>query len=144
MSIGNSLNGLVGERVLDTLQEEHGLLEDRDESLRDDAAFVRECDDVGVILWGVSWGSSEDGLLEMREWERREEYAMATRVGEDWVVLYMSRKIEERVIRIAKAQPKSVEGLMKKKRVIQAYLDRCENADDPLVQLTRGLCNNLI
>jgi len=142
------------EKVLGTILEhgvsgaigESGDPWSRDQNVEDEVGFIRECDAVrAVSLSAHSEDVDENGMIKMTKWDSEEQdrICFAKRKLE-WGTYFMDHDIKGRIVRIAKRRAKSVAARLAQKAAVDAYLSACEDADNHLVQLSRGLCNNLI
>jgi len=142
------------EKVLGTILEhgvsgaigESGDPWSRDQNVEDEVGFIRECDAVrAVSLSAHSEDVDENGMIKMTKWdgEEQDRICFAKRKLE-WGTYFMDHDIKGRIVRIAKRRAKSVAARLAQKAAVDAYLSACEDADNHLVQLARGLCNNLI
>jgi hypothetical protein len=142
------------EKVLGTILEhgvsgaigESGDPWSRDQNVEDEVGFIRECDAVrAVSLSAHSEDVDENGMIKMTKWdgEEQDRICFAKRKLE-WGTYFMDHDIKGRIVRIAKRRAKSTASRLAQKAAVDAYLSACEDADDHLVQLARGLCNNLI
>ena len=142
------------EKVLGTILEhgvsgaigESGDPWSRDQIVEDEVGFIRECDAVrAVSLSAHSEDVDENGMIKMTKWdgEEQDRICFAKRKLE-WGTYFMDHDIKGRIVRIAKRRAKSVAARLAQKAAVDAYLSACEDADNHLVQLARGLCHNLI
>ena len=142
------------EKVLGTILEhgvsgaigESGDPWSRDQNVEDEVGFIRECDAVrAVSLSAHSEDVDENGMIKMTKWdgEDQDRICFAKRKLE-WGTYFMDHDIKGRIVRIAKRRAKSVAARLAQKAAVDAYLSACEDADNHLVQLARGLCHNLI
>jgi|SRR5208283_573244 hypothetical protein len=142
------------EKVLGTILEhgvsgaigESGDPWSRDQNVEDEVGFIRECDAVrAVSLSAHSEDVDENGMIKMTKWdgEEQDRICFAKRKLE-WGTYFMDHDIKGRIVRIAKRRAKSVAARLAQKAAVDAYLSACEDADNHLVQLARGLCHNLI
>jgi hypothetical protein len=142
------------EKVLGTILEhgvsgaigESGDPWSRDQNVEDEVGFIRECDAVrAVSLSAHSEDVDENGMIKMTKWdgEEQDRICFAKRKLE-WGTYFMDHDIKGRIVRIAKRRTKSVAARLAQKAAVDAYLSACEDADNHLVQLARGLCHNLI
>ena len=142
------------EKVLGTILEhgvsgaigESGDPWSRDQNVEDEVGFIRECDAVrAVSLSAHSEDVDENGMIKMTKWdgEEQDRICFAKRKLE-WGTYFMDHDIKGRTVRIAKRRAKSVAARLAQKAAVDAYLSACEDADNHLVQLARGLCHNLI
>ena len=142
------------EKVLGTILEhgvsgaigESGDPWSRDQNVEDEVRFIRECDAVrAVSLSAHSEDVDENGMIKMTKWdgEEQDRICFAKRKLE-WGTYFMDHDIKGRIVRIAKRRAKSVAARLAQKAAVDAYLSACEDADNHLVQLARGLCHNLI
>ena len=142
------------EKVLGTILEhgESGAIGEsgdpwsRDQNVEDEVGFIRECDAVrAVSLSAHSEDVDENGMIKMTKWdgEEQDRICFAKRKLE-WGTYFMDHDIKGRIVRIAKRRAKSVAARLAQKAAVDAYLSACEDADNHLVQLARGLCHNLI
>ena len=142
------------EKVLGTILEhgvsgaigESGDPWSRDQNVEDEVGFIRECDAVrAVSLSAHSEDVDENGMIKMTKWdgEEQDRICFAKRKLE-WGTYFMDHDIKGRIVRIAKRRAKSVAARLAQKAAVDAYLSSCEDADNHLVQLARGLCHNLI
>ena len=118
----------------------------RDQNVEDEVGFIRECDAVrAVSLSAHSEDVDENGMIKMTKWdgEEQDRICFAKRKLE-WGTYFMDHDIKGRIVRIAKRRAKSVAARLAQKAAVDAYLSACEDADNHLVQLARGLCHNLI
>ena len=141
------------EKVLGTILEhgvsgaigESGDPWSRDQNVEDEVGFIRECDAVrAVSLSAHSEDVDENGMIKMTKWdgEEQDRICFAKRKLE-WGTYFMDHD-KGRIVRIAKRRAKSVAARLAQKAAVDAYLSACEDADNHLVQLARGLCHNLI
>ena len=117
-----------------------------DQNVEDEVGFIRECDAVrAVSLSAHSEDVDENGMIKMTKWdgEEQDRICFAKRKLE-WGTYFMDHDIKGRIVRIAKRRAKSVAARLAQKAAVDAYLSACEDADNHLVQLARGLCHNLI
>jgi hypothetical protein len=142
------------EKVLGTILEhgvsgaigESGDPWSRDQNVEDEVGFIRECDAVrAVSLSAHSEDVDENGMIKMTKWdgEEQDRICFAKRKLE-WGTYFMDHDIKGRIVRIAERRAKSVAARLAQKAAVDAYLSACEDADNHLVQLARGLCHNLI
>ena len=142
------------EKVLGTILEhgvsgaigESGDPWSRDQNVEDEVGFIRECDAVrAVSLSAHSEDVDENGMIKMTKWdgEEQDRICFAKRKLE-WGTYFMDHDIKGRIVRIAKRRAKSTASRLAQKAAVDAYLSACEDADNHLVQLARGLCHNLI
>jgi len=142
------------EKVLGTILEhgvsgaigESGEPWSRDQNVEDEVGFIRECDAVrAVSLSAHSEDVDENGMIKMTKWdgEEQDRICFAKRKLE-WGTYFMDHDIKGRIVRIAKRRAKSVAARLAQRAAVDAYLSACEDADNHLVQLARGLCYNLI
>jgi hypothetical protein len=118
----------------------------RDQNVEDEVGFIRECDAVrAVSLSAHSEDVDENVMIKMTKWdgEEQDRICFAKRKLE-WGTYFMDHDIKGRIVRIAKRRAKSVAARLAQKAAVDAYLSACEDADNHLVQLARGLCHNLI
>ena len=145
MSIEKVL-GTILEHVVSGAIGESGDPWSRDQNVEDEVGFIRECDAVrAVSLSAHSEDVDENGMIKMTKWdgEEQDRICFAKRKLE-WGTYFMDHDIKGRIVRIAKRRAKSTASRLAQKAAVDAYLSACEDADDHLVQLARGLCNNLI
>jgi len=142
------------EKVLGTILEhgvsgaigESGDPWNRDQNVEDEVGFIRECDAVrAVSLSAHSEDVDENGMIKVTKWdgEDQDRICFAKRKLA-WGTYFMDHDIKGRIVRIAKRRAKSVAARLAQKAAVDAYLSACEDADNHLVQLARGLCHNLI
>jgi hypothetical protein len=146
MSIKNVLAGTTFEYEVDRGLEESGDPWSREQNVEDEVGFVRECDAVRAIsLSAHSEDVDERGMIKVTKWdgEDQDSICFAKRKLE-WGTYFMDHDIKGRIVRIAERRAKSVAARLAQKAAVDAYLSACEDADNHLVQLARGLCNNLI
>ena len=146
MSIKNVLVGTTFEYEVDQGLEESGDPWSREQNVEDEVGFVRECDAVRAIsLSAHSEDVDERGMIKVTKWdgEDQDSICFAKRKLE-WGTYFMNHDIKGRIVRIAERRAKSVAARLAQKAAVDAYLSACEDADNHLVQLARGLCNNLI
>jgi hypothetical protein len=146
MSIKNVLAGTTFEYEVDRALEESKDPWSRDQNVVDEVGFIRECDAVRAIsLSAHSEDVDERGMIKVTKWdgEDQDSICFAKRKLE-WGAYFMDHDIKGRIVRIAKRRAKSAASRLAQKAAVDAYLSACEDADNHLVQLARGLCNNLI
>jgi hypothetical protein len=146
MSIKNVLAGTTFEYEVDRALEESEDPWSRDQNVVDEVGFIRECDAVRAIsLSAHSEDVDERGMIKVTKWdgEDQDSICFAKRKLE-WGAYFMDHDIKGRIVRIAKRRAKSAASRLAQKAAVDAYLSACEDADNHLVQLARGLCNNLI
>ncbi len=138
--------GTILERGVSGAIGESGDPWSRDQNVEDEVGFIRECDAVrAVSLSAHSEDVDENGMIKMTKWdgEEQDRICFAKRKLE-WGTYFMDHDIKGRIVRIAKRRAKSVAARLAQKAAVDAYLSACEDADNHLVQLARGLCHNLI
>jgi hypothetical protein len=98
-----------------------------------------------ISLSAHSEDVDESGMIKVTKWdgEDQDSICFAKRKLE-WGAYFMDHDIKGRIVRIARRRAKSTASRLAQKAAVDAYLSACEDADDHLVQLARGLCNNLI
>jgi hypothetical protein len=144
MSIEESLDEGAVESVLDGPLEESGNTWSGDQDCEYEPTLLRECENTYFILLRLSLGPVDaKGIVDTGEEVGIGECGMSASCGADFGVVSEHCRIQHRIFRIATARPTTVAGLIAKKRVIETYLDICENTDDLVVQLARGLCEDL-
>ena len=118
----------------------------RDQNVEDEVGFIRECEAVrAVLLSAHSEDVDENGMIKMTKWDGEEQDRICFAKRKlDWGTYFMDHDIKGRIVRIAKRRAKSVAARLAQKAAVDAYLSACEDADNHLVQLARGLCHNLI